>query len=31
MSGNFDVTVVNDVLERAVDETQNIINNYLLR
>lgn len=30
MSGQFDVTVVNDLLDRAVDETQRIINNYLL-
>lgn len=30
MAGHFDVTVVNDVLERAVDETQEIIKNYLL-
>ena len=29
MSDRFDVTVVNDLLGRAVDETQRIINNYL--
>ena len=31
MSDRFDVTVINDILERAVDETQKIINNYLLK
>ena len=30
MSDHFDVTVINDLLDRAVDETQRIINNYLL-
>ena len=30
MADRFDVTVVNDVLEKAVDETQRIINSYLL-
>lgn len=30
MSDKFDVTVVNDLLYRAVDETQRIINNYLM-
>ena len=30
MSDRFDVVVVNDLLERAVDETQEIINNYLI-
>ena len=30
MSDHFDVTVVNDLLDRAVDETQRIITNYLL-
>ena len=30
MSDKFDVTVVNDLLDRAVDETQRIINNYLM-
>ena len=27
----FDVTIINDQLDRAVDETQKVINNYLLR
>lgn len=31
MSGNFDVTILNDDLARAVDETQRVINNYLSR
>ena len=30
MSDHLDVTVVNDLLDRAVDETQRIITNYLL-
>ena len=29
MSDRFDVTIVNDDLEHAVDETQRVINNYL--
>ena len=29
MSSHFDVTIVNDDLEHAVDETQRVINNYL--
>ena len=31
MSDQFDVTVVNDLLENAVNETQKIINNYLMK
>lgn len=31
MSDRFDVTVVNDLLENAVNETQKIINNYLMK
>ena len=31
MSDRFDVTIVNDLLDKAVDETQRIINNYLMR
>ena len=30
MSDKFDVTIVNDLLDKAVDETQRIINNYLM-
>lgn len=30
MADNFDVTVINDDLEKAVDETQHIITNYLM-
>jgi guanylate kinase len=31
MAEQFDVTIVNDDLSRAVDETQRVINNYLSR
>ena len=31
MADRFDVTIINDQLDRAVDETQKVINNYLLR
>ena len=31
MADRFDVTIVNDILEEAVDQTQRIINNYLSR
>ena len=31
MSDHFDVTILNDDLSRAVDETQRVINNYLSR
>ena len=31
MSDHFDVTILNDDLNRAVDETQRVINNYLSR
>ena len=30
MLDKFDVTIVNDLLDKAVDETQRIINNYLM-
>ena len=29
MSDKFDVTIINDILSKAVDETQKVINNYL--
>jgi guanylate kinase len=31
MADRFDVTILNDDLGRAVDETQRVINNYLSR
>ena len=31
MADHFDMTIVNDDLPRAVDETQRVINNYLSR
>lgn len=31
MADQFDVTIVNDDLDRAVDETQRVINNYLMK
>ena len=31
MADRFDVTIVNDDLDRAVDETQRVINNYLMK
>jgi guanylate kinase len=31
MADKFDVTILNDDLNRSVDETQRVINNYLSR